>query len=128
MKVECLHCGNEFEGSISLDELGWHSYCEECDQSFDVDVIASNNSDKKYYEIEFDNDTRCRDDTDETVGEYSICIIGKRKPSYKEAEEFCKEDMKITGYKHVVAIREIDAYEAHTFFDMENEDKFPAFE
>lgn len=220
MKVKCLLCGDEFEGSISLDELGWHSYCEECDQSFDVDVpegkivmaftdrldriddnceedediykyfttdftgdcvtsyyafntpeeflekwneISENpdgmwywvlndgelivsgacdpndidvfneywklkNNNKKYYEIEFDNDVRCRDDTDETIGEYSICIIGKRKPSYKEAEEFCKEDMKITGYKHVVAIREIDAYEAHTFFDMENEDKFPVFE
>lgn len=38
MKLKCLHCGNEFEGSISLDELGWYGYCEECDQSFDVDV------------------------------------------------------------------------------------------
>lgn len=38
MKIKCLNCGREFEGSISYDELGWHSYCEECDSSFDVDV------------------------------------------------------------------------------------------
>lgn len=41
MKLKCLNCGNEFEGSVSLDELGWHSYCEECDQSFDVDIGVS---------------------------------------------------------------------------------------
>lgn len=85
--------------------------------------------DRKYYEIEFDNDVRCRDlaDTDETVGDYSICIIGERKPTYEEAEEFCKEDMKKTGYKYVVAVREIDPDEAHSFFDMENEKSFPVF-
>lgn len=38
MKIKCLNCGHEFEGSISNDELGWHGYCEECDSSFDVDV------------------------------------------------------------------------------------------
>ena len=82
---------------------------------------------RKYYEIEFDNDVRCREYTDETVGDYSICIIGERKPTYEEAENFCKEDMKTMGYKYVVAIREIDSEEAHTFFDMDNEEKFPVF-
>ena len=38
MKLKCCNCGNKFEGAISHDELGWHSYCEECDTSFDVDV------------------------------------------------------------------------------------------
>lgn len=38
MKIKCWNCGHEFEGSISYDELGWHSYCEECKTSFDVDV------------------------------------------------------------------------------------------
>ena len=47
---------------------------------------------RKYYEIEFDNDVRCREfaDSDETIGDYSICIIGERKPTYEEAEAFIK--------------------------------------
>ena len=38
MKLKCLHCGTEFEGTISKDDLGWHSACPSCEQSFDVDV------------------------------------------------------------------------------------------
>ena len=38
MKLKCWNCGNKFDGTISYDELGWHSYCKECDTSFDVDV------------------------------------------------------------------------------------------
>lgn len=38
MKLTCLNCNHEFEGTISLDELGWHSVCPECKSSFDVDV------------------------------------------------------------------------------------------
>lgn len=38
MKLRCLSCGHEFNGSIELDNLGWHSVCPECDSSFDVDV------------------------------------------------------------------------------------------
>lgn len=38
MKLKCCNCGNKFEGTISHDELGWHSYCNECNTSFDVDV------------------------------------------------------------------------------------------
>ena len=62
---------------------------------------------------------------DEYIGDYSICIIGKRKPTIKEAEEFCKNDMKQMGYKFVVAVREVDSDEAHSFFDMDNEEKYP---
>ena len=85
--------------------------------------------DKKYYEIEFDNEPRGRElSDDEYIGDYSICIIGKRKPTIKEAEEFCKNDMKQMGYKFVVAVREVDSDEAHSFFDMDNEEKYPVFE
>lgn len=38
MKLKCLQCGHEFEGLISLDNLGWHSACPTCGGSFDVDV------------------------------------------------------------------------------------------
>ena len=55
---------------------------------------------RKYYEIEFDNDVRCRDfaDSDETIGDYSICIIGERKPTYEEAikmlNDYLEEEIK----------------------------------
>lgn len=38
MKLKCLNCGREFEGSVSYDDLGWHSLCSECGSSFDVDL------------------------------------------------------------------------------------------
>ena len=38
MKLKCLNCGYEFDGTISYDELGWHSSCPECECSFDVDI------------------------------------------------------------------------------------------
>lgn len=38
MKLNCLNCGHEFDGSISKDNLGWHSSCSKCNCSFDVDV------------------------------------------------------------------------------------------
>lgn len=38
MKLKCLHCEYEFDDSISKDELGWHSSCPKCGDSFDVDV------------------------------------------------------------------------------------------
>lgn len=38
MKLKCLHCDHKFDGTISYDELGWHSFCPECGASFDVDV------------------------------------------------------------------------------------------
>lgn len=82
---------------------------------------------KRYFEIEFDNFTRNRDTDGDIVGDYSICIIGVRKPTIQEAEQFCKHDMEITGYKYVVNVLEIDREAAHKFFDMENEDRLPIF-
>lgn len=82
---------------------------------------------KKYYEIEFDNAPRGRDWNENCIGDYSICIIGTRKPTFEEAEEFCKVDMEEMKYKYVVGVTEIDKEEAHTFFDMENDDKFHVF-
>ena len=38
MKLVCMSCWHEFEGTITKDELGWHSVCPECESSFDVDV------------------------------------------------------------------------------------------
>lgn len=40
MKLKCLYCENEYDGTISYDDLGWHSVCPECGASFDVDVPA----------------------------------------------------------------------------------------
>ena len=49
---------------------------------------------KKYYEIEFGTSKDLSDS-------YSICIIGERKPSIEEAQEFCKTDLRLLGYEHV---------------------------
>lgn len=46
MKLKCLQCGHEFDGTIECDELGWHSACPECGGSFDVD--APDNFHAKY--------------------------------------------------------------------------------
>lgn len=81
----------------------------------------------RYFEVEFDHDIRSREYGNDTIGLYSICIRAMREPSYEEAEEFCKNDMEVMKMEHVVGIREIDAYEAHQFFDMDEEEKYPVF-
>lgn len=84
---------------------------------------------RRYFEIEFDHEPRNQKCIDgDVIGDYSICILGRREPSIEEATEFCKEDMKNMGYEYVVNVREIDEDEAHTFFDMERENEFPVFE
>lgn len=83
---------------------------------------------KKYYEVEFDHSPRGAEWNEDCIGDYSICIIGTRQPTFAEATDFCKSDMQKTGYEYVVSVREIDEEEAHTFFDMEQEDKFPVFQ
>lgn len=75
---------------------------------------------KKYYEIEL---RRLNNFSDS----YSICIIGTRKPSKEEAEEFLKEDIKNLEYDIVTDVLEIDKNEAYQFFDMKNEKDFPIF-
>lgn len=82
----------------------------------------------RYFEIEFGNEPGNQDKSKtETIGEYSICILGERKPSIEEAAQFCKKDMEKMGYKYVVNVLEIDQTEARTFFDMEREKEFPVF-
>ena len=61
------------------------------------------------------------------MGEYSICIIGVKQPTRKEAEDFCKKDMIEFGYDNVSSVLEISKEEASNFFDMENEQNFPVF-
>ena len=75
---------------------------------------------KHYYEVEFGNWKNLED-------LYSICIVGIRKPTLKEAEEFCKKDMVSMGYEYVNDVEEISGEEAHKFFDMENENDYPVF-
>ena len=43
---------------------------------------------RKYYEVEFGN-------WEDLSDLYSICIVGTRKPSLKEATEFCDRDFEI---------------------------------
>jgi len=95
--------------------------------------VKASTDDIKYYEVMFDTVPRNEEDLDgDVVGEYSICIRGRRRPSLKEATEFCKEDMNIMSKSYgdlfVVNVAEIDKEDAYTFFDMDNEDKYPIFE
>lgn len=39
MKLQWLNCQQQFDGTVSYDELGWHGVCPECHASFDVDLI-----------------------------------------------------------------------------------------
>lgn len=73
-----------------------------------------------YYEVVFRSYRRLADT-------YSICIKGTREPTIREAEEFCKDDMKKMGYDCVSRVIEITGEEANMFFDMENECKWPVF-
>lgn len=82
----------------------------------------------RYFEIEFAHEPRNLEDWDgDIIGDYSICIIGERKPSLLEAAKFCKKDMEIMGYEYVVNVLEIPQKEAREFFDMEKEKDFPIF-
>ena len=79
----------------------------------------------KYFEVEF---ARYIGNSEDYISDYSICIIGKREPSIKEATEFCKEDLEKLGYDFVSNVFPLSSEEAHSFFDMENEEVFPIFE
>lgn len=82
----------------------------------------------KYYEIEFAHRAEIEDENFiNTPDRYSICILAEREPSYEEAENFCKEDMKNLGYDMVSDVLEISKEEAYNFFDMENAANFPIF-
>lgn len=100
---------------------------------------------KKYFEVEFAKVMDGKGMTKEDViayivanndmpdgleyfSDYSICIVGTREPSIGEAAKFCAEDLKNLGYDFVSNVLPISKEEAHSFFDMDEEDKFPVFE
>lgn len=88
---------------------------------------SSESDDIKYYEIELANvngDEDLEPNADDT---YCMCILGKREPSIKEAEEFLANDMKKLGYNCVVFVAEITPEEADAFYDMRNKANFPVF-
>ena len=81
---------------------------------------------RKYYEVEMSqHDTRAKNGK---RNETSMCIIGVREPSIKEAERFLIDDI-IRVYKctNVDKVQEISKEEAYSSFDMENENNFPVF-
>ena len=54
--------------------------------------------------------------------EYSIAIKATHEPTFEEAEEFIKEDLKKFGYDGVYSITPISREEVHSFFDDDNID------
>lgn len=82
----------------------------------------------RYFEIEFAHkDESIKQDSCSIHEIYSICILGERKPTCKEAEEFCRKDMEGLGYDMVSDVLELTEDEAYDFFDMSNVDNFPVF-
>lgn len=72
----------------------------------------------KYFEVEFE--TNEKDNP-------TICIIGIRKPSIHEVEQFCAEDMEQFNYDKVIAVRELTEREACKLYNMEDIIEFPVF-
>ena len=56
--------------------------------------------------------------------EYSIAIKADHYPTFEEAEEFIKEDLKKFGYDGVYGITPLTEQELHSFFDIENIDEW----
>ena len=55
---------------------------------------------------------------------YSMAIKADHYPSFEEAEEFVKDDMKEWGYTGINSITEIEEWEVHKFFDDDNVDNW----
>lgn len=55
---------------------------------------------------------------------YSIAIKADHYPTFEEAEEFIKDDLKRLGYDGVYGITPITEYEVHSFFDDSNIDNW----
>lgn len=72
-----------------------------------------------YYEVLFGSSKRKETD--------SICIKATRKPTIKEAEEFCKRDMRLLRYEYVVNVKWMGMYEALKIFDMSDNYEWPVF-
>lgn len=56
--------------------------------------------------------------------EYSIAIKADHYPTFKEAEEFIKADLKKFNYDGVYGITPLTEAELYAFFDTENIDKW----
>ena len=56
--------------------------------------------------------------------EYSIAIKADHYPTFEEAEEFTKEDLKKLGYDGIYGITPLTEQELHSFFDTENIDEW----
>ena len=84
----------------------------------------------KFFEVELDDNPRSKelDNTDELVGQVSVCVLGRRKPSFEEAEKFCSPALEATDLPYVIAVREIDAETAATYLDMNHLNAYPVFE
>lgn len=87
----------------------------------------------KFYEVCFGTKTTEADGEyeDYTVNrslkssEYSMVIKADHLPTCEEAESFCKEDIKKSGFDGIVSVAEISGEDMYCFFDTDNIDKWP---
>ena len=84
----------------------------------------------KYYELECgvkakeDEEYGCEICRGLVDAEYSIAIKADHYPTFEEAEEFIKEDLKNFGYAGVYGITPLTEQELYSFFDTENIDEW----
>ena len=84
----------------------------------------------KYYELECgvkakeDEEYGCEICRGLVDAEYSIAIKADHYPTFEEAEEFIKEDLKKFGYDGVYGITPLTEQELYSFFDTENIDEW----
>ena len=84
----------------------------------------------KYYELECgvkakeDEEYGCEICRGLVDTEYSIAIKADHYPTFEEAEEFIKEDLKKFGYDGVYGITPLTEQELYSFFDTENIDEW----
>lgn len=88
----------------------------------------------KFYEIIFgshveDNANRERGLDTELAENHqgSICILGVKKPTREQAEQFCSEDMREFGWDYVFSVAEITEEEAKNAYDLDNIEDWPVF-
>lgn len=77
---------------------------------------------RKYYKLQL-----AKGNANEYTSDCEMCIIGTREPTPAEATRFCQNSLLLLGYDFVSKVSPITYEEAHSSFDMANEDLFPVF-
>ncbi len=131
MELTCANCYHIFNGTISLDNLGWHSVCPECGSSFDVDIPKGRI--KMFF---MDTASGATEDFDDYYRSAAVCnfyafdsvkdFIAKWKEISKDPDSmwYWCYDGEIEDcncfYSGACDSSDIDIFREHFFFDEQN--------